>query len=44
MVDISNLSLFRKLPYINGNWVDCNEFFDVINPATDDIIGRVGSV
>ena len=42
MSDIKNLSLFRDLPYINGKWVDCDKTVDVINPASDSVIGNVG--
>lgn len=42
MSDIKNLSLFRDLPYINGKWVDCAKTVDVINPASDSVIGTVG--
>lgn len=33
--------LFKQACYINGHWLACDEWIDVDNPATGEIIGRV---
>lgn len=40
---LSNQSLFQQKAYINGQWTDADDgaTFDVVNPATGAVLGRV---
>lgn len=40
---LNDKSLFRQQAYINGEWIDADskKTFDVINPATNEVIGSV---
>lgn len=43
MSKLSSLELFRQQAYIDGNWLDADSgsSFDVSDPATGEVIGRV---
>ncbi len=40
---LNDTSLFRQQAYVNGKWIDADDgkTFDVINPATNEVIGNV---
>ena len=45
-MQLKDSALFRQQAYINGEWVDAEngETFDVINPATGAVLGKVPSL
>jgi succinate-semialdehyde dehydrogenase/glutarate-semialdehyde dehydrogenase len=43
-MDLKNSSLFRQQGYINGNWVNADDTFAVINPATEEKIADVADL
>jgi len=45
-IELQNPALLKSQAYINGQWLDgdANHTFDVLNPATGDVLARVASV
>ncbi len=41
MMKIIDSTLFKQLNYINGQWLDSDSRLNVLNPASNEIIGSV---
>lgn len=44
MLDLKDKSLLETRAYVNGEWVQSNEQFDVINPSTNEKIASVSDM
>ncbi|MBC3869888.1 NAD-dependent succinate-semialdehyde dehydrogenase [Undibacterium oligocarboniphilum] len=41
---LKDASLLREAAYINGNWVDCADRFEVSNPSTQTVLAQVANL